>query len=723
MKNIREKIYSHLFHERAVSLGAKFAILVAIILVLTMGIVATVNYRSENSLFLENLKSKGNVLGTFIASVSPQPILSYDYATLNDYVREATHKADIVYAVILTPKRENITAYLDLNDSYIKNASQVLGTKNILSVIKAVDMDKSVISMEFPILIKEKKLGIVKIGISRKNIDDLSRKQLIKLLIGNAIIILFLITCIYIIFRHSALEPIRELIKGSDRVASGDLEHSVKVGASDELGTLTNSFNEMIGKLKNSTEEKDNALKELQDLNRTLEMHVEHRTLELKNANKELKRIALHDELTGLPNRSLIFDRLFQAIETAKRQQEPFTIMMMDLNRFKDVNDTLGHDVGDKLLREVGNRLKNALRHVDTVGRLGGDEFAILFPGVGEEYAITVANKLVHIFNEPFFYNGISLSIGTSIGIALYPQHGDDTLTLLKRADVAMYVAKNDNCGYFVYDAAEDKHSTRRLALMGDLRSAIQNNDLVLHFQPIIDLESGNILRAEALVRWRHPEHGLMLPADFIPLMEQTGFINMLAQWVLCSAFRHLEILGRFSGNIGLAVNLSIHNLKDPEFSDKLFELLESNIEHTNNLILEVTESAIMADSGYVKNIISRLKTMNVNLSIDDFGIGYSSLSRLKKVPVSEIKIDKSFVIGMINNKDDAVIVKSTIDLAHNLGLKVVAEGVENKESLDILIGLGCDMVQGTYVREPLEIDEFLDFLGKSQSLKNRSRL
>lgn len=723
MKNISAKLDSLFYHKRKISLGAKFASLVAVILVFTMTIVATITYHTENSLFLENLQSKGRVLGTFIASVSPQPILSYDFTTLNDYVREVTHKEDVIYAVILTPGSENLTAYLDHENKFIRRSIEKLGHDKILDVIQYIKMDKSVIPMEFPIVLNARKLGMVEIGLSRQRIDSLSRRQLAKLLLANVIIILFLVTCIYIIFRRSALQPIRELIRGSDRVAGGDLEHKVAVGASDELGTLTVSFNEMIGKLKTSTNEKDQALTELQELNKSLEGHVEKRTQELKSANEELMHIALHDELTGLPNRSLIFDRLVQAIEMSKRNNEPFTIMMMDLNRFKDVNDTLGHDVGDKLLIDVGVRLKETVRHIDTVGRLGGDEFAIIFPGAGEEYAITLANKLVHIFNEPFDHNGLSLSVGTSIGIAIYPQHGDDSLTLLKRADVAMYVAKNDSCGYFVYDAAEDMHSTRRLALTGELHKAIQNNDLLLHYQPIIELSSGNIIRAEALVRWLHPERGLILPADFIPLMEQTGFINMLSKWVLCKAFKQQALLDKSGNKIGLAVNLSVHNLKDPEFSDKLFELLEENKKYNNNLILEVTESAVMTDSSYVTDTISQIKKMQVKLSIDDFGIGYSSLSRLKKLPVSEIKIDKSFVIGMLTHKDDAVIVKSTIDLAHNLGLKVVAEGVENQESLDILIGLGCDMAQGTYIAEPLEIDRFFEFINNNQQSKRKLQL
>lgn len=724
MKNISAKINSHFYQKKwKISLGAKFGLLVAFILVFTMSIVATYIYRTENSLSLENLQSKGRVLGTFIASVSAQPILSYDFTTLNDYVREVSHKEDIIYAVITTPDNVNLTAYLDHKNNFILAAIKILGHDQVPEVVNLVNKDKRVIQMTFPVILEDQNLGIVKIGISRKRIDDLSLKQIVKLLFWNLIIILFLVACIYIVFRRSTLQPIRALILGAERVASGDLEHKVAVGASDELGTLTISFNEMIGKLKTSTNEKDQALTGLQDFNKTLEVRVEKRTQELKKANEELKHIALHDELTGLPNRSLIFDRLTQAIKMSKRQQEPFTIMMMDLDRFKDVNDTLGHDVGDKLLQDVGIRLRKALRHIDTVGRLGGDEFAIILPGVGEEYAITVATKLVHLFNEPFEHNGLSLSIGTSIGIAICPHHGDDTLTLLKRADVAMYVAKNDNCGYFVYNAAHDKHSTRRLALTGEFRNAIQNDNLILHYQPIIELSSGNIIRAEALVRWLHPQRGLIPPADFIPLMEQTGFINMLSLWVLDRAFKQQALMNSLGLKIGLAVNLSSQNLKDPVFSNKLFEMLEKNEYHVSNLILEVTESAVMAESNFVTDIISRLDKTKVKLSIDDFGIGYSSLSRLKSLPVSEIKIDKSFVIGMLTNKDDAIIVKSTIDLAHNLGLKVVAEGVESRESLDILIALGCDKAQGMYIAEPLDADHFLDFINKSQPPKRKSQI
>jgi diguanylate cyclase (GGDEF)-like protein len=421
---------------------------------------------------------------------------------------------------------------------------------------------------------------------------------------------------------------------------------------------------------------------------------------------------ALHDALTGLPNRELFADRVGQALRTADRELQPAALLLLDLDRFKDVNDTLGHHHGDQLLREVGDRLQGALRQVDTVARLGGDEFAVLVPGVTAEAAAAVADKLRAALHSPLTLDGVALDLDASIGIAVYPDHGDDTVELLQHADVAMYAAKQAHIGFMVYDPAVDQHSPRRLALLGGLRRALERGELVLHYQPKADLRSGRILGAEALVRWQHPEHGLLAPGEFIPLAERTGLIHPLTRWVLDAALGQAAAWRRAGHRLSVAVNVSTRCLLDLGFPDEVAERLAAWEVPAGALTLEVTESAVMADPTRALEVLGRLHALGVGLAVDDFGTGYSSMAYLKALPVDELKVDRSFVGQMASSSSDAVIVRSTIDLGHNLGLRVVAEGVESQETWQELEALGCDTAQGYYLGRPVpagELDRWLD--------------
>jgi len=429
---------------------------------------------------------------------------------------------------------------------------------------------------------------------------------------------------------------------------------------------------------------------------------------ERKRAEEALRRQALHDALTDLPNRTLLQDRLEQAVRVARRDEHSLAFLLLDLDRFKDVNDSFGHLHGDLLLRQVGPRLQGALRASDTVARLGGDEFAVLLPTGDEASATRAARKILAALDTPFPVEGEQFHVGASIGIALFPSHGDDAPTLLRRADVAMYLAKREHRSYAVYAPEHDEHSADRLALIAALHRAIARGELLLHYQPKIALRDGPAQRGgkayamEALVRWRHRERGL-LPSDrFIPLAEQTGLIVPLTRWVLGEALRECREWRRAAPALGVEVNLSMWSLRNPELAETVAALLTLHGLPAAALRLEMTESALMSDAPRALEALTRLRDGGVRLSIDDFGTGYSSLAYLKRLPVDELKIDKSFVLGMARDETDAAIVRSTIELGHSLGLRVVAEGVEDAESRDLLVGLGCDAAQGYHLGYPL---------------------
>lgn len=423
---------------------------------------------------------------------------------------------------------------------------------------------------------------------------------------------------------------------------------------------------------------------------------------------------ALHDSLTDLPNRSLLGDRLRQAVLRAQRNKDRIALLVMDLDHFKEINDTLGHHYGDLMLKQVARRVRDALRESDTVARLGGDEFAVLLATSDKDHSSQVAEKILRSLERPIVIEGQSLHVGASIGIALYPDHGEDEMTLLRLADVAMYVAKRTTRGYLIYDPSKDEHNPRALALLGELRSAIDLDELVLHYQPKVDLRTEKIQGVEALVRWKHPTHGLMYPSEFVGIAEQTGLIRPLTMWVLKEAVRQMARWRAEGWAMGMAVNMSVRNLQDAQFAERIGKIIEASAQSARGLWLEITETAIMADPPRAQELLLSLNAMNILLSIDDFGTGYSSLAYLSQLPVHEIKIDKSFVSGMLKNENDAVIVRSIVDLAHNLGMFVIAEGVEDRGTYDLLKKLGCDAAQGFYISRPLPADELDSWLSSS---------
>ena len=429
--------------------------------------------------------------------------------------------------------------------------------------------------------------------------------------------------------------------------------------------------------------------------------------LEKAGLVEEVLHQALHDALTSLPNRTLFHDRVQRAIGAASQVDGQVAVMLIDLNRFKEVNDTLGHHNGDLLLQDFSRRLQRSVRPGDTVARLGGDEFAIVVPRVADAAgAERVAKRVLRALEEPFLLNELSLDVDAAVGIALYPDHGPDPATLLQKADVAMYAAKGAQSGYEVYSAENDRYSPRRLALVSELRSAASNGQLRVHYQPKSDLQTGHVTGLEALLRWEHPIHGPVPPDEFIPIAEQTGSIRALTSFVLEEALSQCGTWRRAGLNLGMAVNLSVRSLLDSDLPEEISRLLADTGVPPEKVTLELTESSVMADPQRTGDVLARLSLLGVQLSIDDYGTGYSSLSYLRQLPVDEMKIDKSFVMSMGSENGDDVIVRSTVDLGHNLGLRVVAEGVEDEKSWLRLKALGCDSAQGYWLSRPLPADQ-----------------
>jgi diguanylate cyclase (GGDEF)-like protein len=421
---------------------------------------------------------------------------------------------------------------------------------------------------------------------------------------------------------------------------------------------------------------------------------------------------ALHDVLTGLANRALFHDRVRQSVLLAEREGLDGAVMIMDLDRFKEINDTLGHPKGDTVLREVARRLSDALRETDTVARLGGDEFAVLVPHVQDPASVVqVVEKIQETLDRPFVIQGLALDVRASVGISFFPRHGNDVDTLIQRADVAMYLAKASHSRYEIYAAHRDQHSPGRLALLTDLRRALDDGELLLHYQPKIDLKTGAVTTVESLVRWNHPARGMIQPADFLPLAEHTGLIEPLTMYVLDRAMKQCAEWREAGLELRVAVNLSPRNLLDLNFPDYISRLMRKWNLPPSCLQLEITESSLLSDPTRVRRVLEKLSEMSVNISIDDFGTGSSSLAHLRDLPVGELKIDGSFVMNMEKDEGDAVIVRSTIDLGRNLGLKVVAEGVENESTWRVVSELGCDLAQGFFRSRPMPPDQIPHFL------------
>jgi diguanylate cyclase (GGDEF)-like protein len=489
--------------------------------------------------------------------------------------------------------------------------------------------------------------------------------------------------------RH-VTRPVSNLAVAVRRIEQGNYEMDVGIVRDDELGDLAGSFNRM--------------------------------QRGIAQREQQIAHQAYHDNLTTLPNRASLQLQLDRAIDTAKTRGHMLAVLMLDIDRFKEINDTMGHAIGDRVLIEMGRRLRASLDDKDMLARFGGDEFVVLIEGGSIGQIEQVAAALCETATLPMRIDAMELFLDASLGMAVYPEHGITAEELLRRADIAMYDAKQAHMRMQVYQTGRDAVHLYRLSLVNDLRRAIPNGELELYYQPKLNLGSRQVRHVEALLRWNHPQHGQIPPDEFIPLAEHSGIIRMLTDWVMHEVIRQCAAWSAQRLDIGVALNLSAMDLGCGDLPELLSVHLATYQVDPARIILEVTETAVMRDAVYALEVLNRLRACGVKLAIDDFGTGYSSLSHLKRLPVNELKIDKSFVMTMAEDNDDAVIVRSTIELAHNMGLKVVAEGVEDTRTLEMLRGYRCDVAQGYLISRPLPVGQLTEWLRHSHTRNFETR-
>lgn len=487
--------------------------------------------------------------------------------------------------------------------------------------------------------------------------------------------LLLALSLIIVVFLGMALareltKPLRLLVDATRKIKNGDYSVTVPMLYRDEIGELAE----------------------------TIDLMREH----VGEREDEILKLAYADTLTDLPNRTLFDDRLNTTVAIGQRKGDPFAVIILDMDRFKYINDVLGHESGDAVLKEVAARLRTTLRQSDTVARLGGDEFALLLQDVSEEDIMNAIDRISSVFEEPVTLNNQPVDVGCSIGVACYPQHGEDASTLLRRADMAMYSAKRSDKVYAFYDPNCEEHHEEHLSLLSELKRAIELDELQLFYQPKITLDDSSSLSVETLLRWQHPNRGLVPPAEFIPFAEQTGAIRLITRWVIANAMTQARKWSDQGLSVKMSVNISARDLLDSDFSSYVGNRLNEAGVDPSMICMEITESALMEDPIKARRTVESLHKLGLSISIDDYGTGYSSLAYVKNLPVNELKIDREFIKNMINNEEDVAIVRSTIELGHNLGLKVVAEGIEHEEEIQMLREFGCDQAQGFLISKAL---------------------
>jgi diguanylate cyclase (GGDEF)-like protein len=673
---------------QGLSLGAKFTIVVSIILVGAMAANTLYFLGTANRFHEQQLHARGEALGRLISLLSPEPILSFDFLRLNDYTREVSSQQDIVYGVIVNPKGEPVSSYVNGADPLLRDLGAA-GVQDIKRVLAHLQKHTDLVQLQFPIVHNKTELGRFLVGISRQSLKSEFQRQLAVQLAILAALVLFLSVAIHFVFRSQVLSPISTLIAASDNVGHGRYS-LVDVKSGDELGKLTRAFNDMT-----------------------------------KNVEKEraaLHRQANYDALTGLPNRMMAFERIKLEISRARRARQRLAVYFIDLDNFKNVNDSLGHAVGDELLVAIGSRVRAVIRETDIVARLGGDEFLVLAPNiVSEVKARELADRLLTAVSEPQMLAKRRVVAKCSVGIALYPDNGESMEDLMANADNAMYQSKATRDGSATFFTREMNVRIReRMAMEQDLNVAVELGQLELNFQPLFHTASEQPHGAEVLLRWRHPEHGWISPATFIPLAESTGQIVGIGDWVLQQACRNWSAWRDAGLDPGfLAVNVSRVQFRR-RLSARLAELMAVHRIPPHALEMEITEGVLLDDQSQVADELNSLREAGLKLSLDDFGTGYSSLSYLKRFRFDVLKIDRSFVMDLPDKAEDVLLVKAILAMAKGFDIEVVAEGVENRQQLDFLRTQGCDYSQGYLLAKPMNEAAYTAFLQSRRSSLSR---
>jgi len=667
------------------SLKYRIAVVIFLLEAVMMSIVFSTTISRSQEINEQQLKVNERVILDLLADLSRFALFTLEYDDLQSYIEKIAEDPHVV-KVLIIDRKDRITASSDVSDIGIP-LPEFNSTSHEYWMLKDVKNTSGV-------------LGSVAINFSNAAIMA-AKKEVLFLGIRIALSGMVVIAIVGVLTGYLLTRRLEVLSSAAQRIKEGHLDVQTNLSGGDELALLGQTFDGMVTSFKDTVDKLRSGEEALRDARDKLESRVDERTLELATANKELEHLAMHDPLTNLPNRALLLVRLQQAIERSQQQQLTFAVLMADLDRFKEVNDTLGHDVGDELLVQVSSRVSQLLRRSDTVARIGGDEFAIILSDVTQEEAVLISKKIDTHLSTEFSISNHKFNIGCSIGVAMFPDHGQDSSALLKCADLAMYVAKRNHLDHVVYDAAESQQSESTLSLHSGLRQAIDRDELLLHYQPKVDLHTGELVGVEALIRWQHNDH-LIYPDKFIPYAEKTGLIRDITRWVLKTAVKQQSQWRLMGDDLKMSVNLSFRDLDDHSLVDYISETLDRYQVDPERLMLEITETSVMEDPNRTMEILRLLDEMGLGISIDDFGTGYSSMMYLKKLPVDEIKIDRSFVADLLTNSDSFVIVRSIIDLAHNLGMSVTGEGVETLEVWQKLASLGCDISQGYYSGPPM---------------------
>ncbi len=655
-------------------------LLEAVMMTIVFSFTLTRTQHVNSKLFEGTERVIANVLG----DLSRVALITLEYGELRPYINMIQRDPQVVKVIVLNRK------------------GLIVAASDVLDIGKRAPTLKSSVHSFWhrkSISGTTGKLGTVLIKFSHENLVKLNQEIIndgIKItLIGMATIAFIGLLTGFLLTRR--LQIVSDAAR---RIAKGQFEVKTDMHGHDEVSVLGQVFDQMAGNFKHYVDSLKIGKLELQKARDELELKVAERTT-------ELEYVALHDSLTNLPNRQLYMDRLSSTIEFAAIEKDQLAVMMIDLNLFKLINDAHGHSTGDFVLVEVARRFKQALRRSDTVARFGGDEFALVLPAADLATAIKIADNILTAISPTMEINGHELSLSCSIGIAIYPENGRAPDVLLQKADIAMYTSKRNNVGHAVYSSALDTDSAGLLSLTRDLKQAIFKNQLELYYQPKFSFVTGNLIGAEALLRW-HRDDQLVMPDTFISIAEQTNLINELTYWVIeegfsqCTAWNHNS-----PKKLSISINLATRTLDDDELPDRIAALLKGKNYAHKQLIMEITETGVMADPQHSLHILRRLDKMGLGISVDDFGTGYSSLVYLKKLPVDEIKIDRAFVTDMLKDQESTVIVRAIIDLAHNLGLTVVAEGVETATVWKALKELDCNYCQGYYTGKPMPAIEF----------------
>ncbi|MDD5329801.1 MAG: EAL domain-containing protein [Sulfuricella sp.] len=707
-------------------LTAKLNLLSVTMIVATAMGIALFLVRQEIADSRRELHSQGKIVSSMLADNSEYAVYTANRESLGQIIQNLSQQPDVAYAAILDGNRKGLAermfrsagavpplpAYRFRENLWVADFTDPASGRRYLDFLVPVMGTAAPALAASPLGTLEKGtrrdvIGYVRLGMSQERMHAYIREFLVTTLIFTSILVVFG-TLVTVLITRRIVAPIRNVAAIAQEIAGGQLGRRMTISSRDEISDLALSFNQMIDHLQEYQGQ-------VEDYRHTLEEKVEQRTRQLKESTEHAFRLAQHDMLTGLPNRAMLTEHLHQALAHASRHERRVAVLFIDLDRFKNINDALGHDTGDILLKSAAARLLGSVRESDTVARLGGDEFVVVLPDAdGERDATAVAHKILDALSNPFELTGKEFNISGSIGISLYPEDGSDSTSLVKNADTAMYNAKGSGRNtYRFYTPDMNVRVMERLKMENNLRRGLERDEFFLLYQPQVDIASGAVLGLEALSRWNQPDEGLISPAHFIPVAEESGLILPFGEWVLrtaCAQTRRWLDQGIDPGRV--AVNFSMRQFEQQNPAHLVAQILRETGLDARHLELELTETLISHHPDQAIATLAALREMGVEISIDDFGTGYSSLSYLTRFPIHKIKIDRSFILGIGKDPSDEAVINAIIAMARSLGLTTIAEGVESEEQLAFLRAHDCDQIQGFLFSQPLSAEKAAQFIG-----------